>query len=283
MNKDINIWWEGPFSKEAVVDNKIDSNEYDNTADRIGLYQIYGTHPLYGNDVLLYIGRTKNNNGFASRLNNRWETIYDSDNANVKIYLGTIFTDTENNLTTEEEYEQIEYAEVLLINAMKPALNSSNIKSVGKKYIDINKNYLDKSYSVNNLNNYKSIYPQLTSGYYWNNFLNIHIVEQLAEIQSVKVKDTDEIYGFDIKENDNIFFGIDYKIWNDENIPLVFGIYKEAINESSLNESSLFEYVCKDEDYYYLAITSNLKDEKVIENIQKQLDKIVNFLETNTN
>ncbi len=276
MNKDINIWWEGPFSKEAVVDNKIDSNEYDNTADRIGLYQIYGTHPLYGNDVLLYIGRTRDNNGFASRLYNRWETIYDSDNANVKIYLGTIFTDAENNLTIEEEYEQIEYAEVLLINAMKPALNSSNIKSVGRKYID-------EAYSVNNINDYKNIYPQLTSGYYWNDFVNIQIVEQLAEIQSVKVEDTDEIYGFDIKENDNIFFGIDYKIWNDENIPLVIGIAKEAIKESILKKSPLFKSFFKDEDYYYLGITSNLKDKMVIENIQKQLDNIVNFLETHTN
>ncbi len=276
MNKDINIWWEGPFSPEAVVDNKIDSNKYDNTADKIGLYQIYGTHPLYGNDVLLYIGRTRDNNGFASRLNNRWETTYNSDNENVKIYLGRIFTDTENNLTIEEEYKQIEYAEVLLINAMKPALNSSNIKSVGKAY-------LDGDYSINNLNNYKSIYPQLTSSYYWNDFLNIKLVEQLAEILSAEVEDTDEIYGFDIKENDNVFFGIDYKIWNDENVPLVIGISREAIKESSLSKSPSFNDMFKDEDYYYLAITSNLKDKMVIENIQKQLDEIVNFLEKNTN
>ena len=53
MDKDINICWEDPFSPEVVVDNKIDSNEYDNTADKVGLYQICGTHPLYGNDVLL--------------------------------------------------------------------------------------------------------------------------------------------------------------------------------------------------------------------------------------
>lgn len=275
MNKNIDIWWEGPFSQEEIVNNKINSNDYDNTADKVGLYQIYGIHPLYGNNVLLYIGRTKNNKGFASRLNNRWETIYGSDNTNVRIYLGTIFTAAENNLTPEEEYERIEYAEVLLINAMKPAFNSSNIKSVGKKYID-------KDYSVNNLNNYKNIYPQLTSGYYWSDFLNIQIVEQLAKTLSVEIEDTNDIYGFDIKENDNIFFGIDYKIWNDENIPLVIGIYKEAIKESSLSKSSLFEYACKDEDYYYLSITSNLKDEKVIEKIQEQLNKIVDFLEANT-
>jgi len=273
MSKEINIWWEGPFSQEEIINSKIDANNYDNTADKVGLYQIYGSHPLYGNNVLLYIGRTKNNKGFTSRLNNRWEIIHDSDNTNVKIYLGTIFTAAENNLCIEDEYERIEFAEVLLINAMKPAFNSSNIKSVGKKYID-------SDYIVNNLNNFKNIYPQLTSGYYWNDFLNIQIVEQLAEKLSVTIEDTNDLYGFSIEENDNVFFGIDYKIWNDENIPLVIGIYKEAIAEYSFKDSSLFEYVSQDEHYYYLAITSNLKDEKVIEKIQEQLNKIINFLKT---
>ncbi len=69
--KEIDIWWEGPFDQDEIIDNDIDKNFYDNTADKIGLYQIYGTHPLYGNDVLLYIGRTKGKKGFLDRLKNR--------------------------------------------------------------------------------------------------------------------------------------------------------------------------------------------------------------------
>jgi len=276
MNKEINIWWEGPFTQEEIVENKIDAKNYNNTANKVGLYQIYGIHPLYGNDVLLYIGRTKNNKGFASRLhNNRWETTYGSDNNNVNIYLGTIFTPNENKLELNEEYERIEYAEVLLINAMKPAYNSSNIKSVGK--------YRDKDYLVNNLNSYKKIYPQLTSSYYWKDFLNIKIVEDLAEVLSIKIEDNDDFYGFDINNNDNIFFGIDYKIWNNENIPLVIGVFRKAIKESVLNQSPMLNCISKDDDYYYLEITSDLKDEKIIENIENQLKAVENFLVSNSN
>lgn len=277
MNKEINIWWEGPFTQEEIVENKIDTENYDNTAEKVGLYQIYGIHPLYGTDVLLYIGRTKNNKGFANRLHkNRWETSYGSDNNNVNIYLGTIFTAAENKLETKEEYKQIEYAEVLLINAMKPAFNSSNIKSVGKKYIDMD-------YLINNLNSYKKIYPQLRSSYYWHDFLNIQIVDKLAKILSATIEDNNDFYGFDIKNNDNICFGIDYKIWNDENTPLVIGISRKAVEESVLNKETIFDCVSKDDDYYYLAITSDLKDEKIIENIENQLKAVENFLVSHAN
>ena len=49
----INIHWRGPHSYEDV-------RGMDGEADR-GLYQIYGTHPVYGAGTLLYIGRTWEN------------------------------------------------------------------------------------------------------------------------------------------------------------------------------------------------------------------------------
>jgi hypothetical protein len=47
----IHIEWEGPYSL-----NQLDTLK-DLRKDR-GLYQIYGHHPVYGSNVLLYIGQT---------------------------------------------------------------------------------------------------------------------------------------------------------------------------------------------------------------------------------
>ncbi len=70
--EEINIWWEGPFTQEEIIKNKINSKKYDNRATDIGLYQVYSSHPLYGADVLVYIGMTVAEGGFKSRLTNRW-------------------------------------------------------------------------------------------------------------------------------------------------------------------------------------------------------------------
>lgn len=115
-SKEINIWWEGPFSINDVIENNIDK-KYEVNSNSIGLYQIYGSHPLYGEGVLVYIGRTKNKKGFKSRLKNRWETEFGNDTENVQIYLGTIFSD-EIELKNDEKEEMIDKAEVLLINSL---------------------------------------------------------------------------------------------------------------------------------------------------------------------
>lgn len=45
----IHVHWNGPFSLEDV-EQKDDNFDY-------GVYQVYGSHPIYGSDVLLYIGK----------------------------------------------------------------------------------------------------------------------------------------------------------------------------------------------------------------------------------
>ena len=45
----INLHWRGPHSYNDV-------REMDEARD-YGLYQIYNTHPVYGNDTLVYIGQ----------------------------------------------------------------------------------------------------------------------------------------------------------------------------------------------------------------------------------
>lgn len=46
----IHIEWDGPFKLDQL-------SELNNTDIDFGIYQIYGSHPIYGADVLLYIGK----------------------------------------------------------------------------------------------------------------------------------------------------------------------------------------------------------------------------------
>ena len=262
--KEIKIWWEGPFGIDEVVENSIDKEKYSNTADKIGLYQIYGSHPLYGADVLLYIGRTKNKNGFKNRLRNRWQINDNFDSENVKIYLGCIMNDTKTVLEKEES-ESIEMSEVLLINSVKPALNSSNIQNVGTQY-------MSEEYRVKNFGNFRNIYPILDSSYYWKKFLNIVITETLAKEYNSKLSDDEECYGFSLKENDNIFFGVDYACW-DENYPLVIGIYKESVDDPSLLEKNFGKDLlsCED-DYYFVKVADDLSQENIYDIAKKKIE-----------
>jgi hypothetical protein len=50
LNK-IEILWDGPFTLEQIKGF--------NKSDDYGLYQIYGTHSIYGIDTLLYIGKAQ--------------------------------------------------------------------------------------------------------------------------------------------------------------------------------------------------------------------------------
>ena len=55
----IHILWKGPFSIDAALSRRFD-NDY-------GLYQIYGTHPVFGEDALLRVGQA-NGRTFFGRL-----------------------------------------------------------------------------------------------------------------------------------------------------------------------------------------------------------------------
>ena len=104
MKKEIiKVFWYGPFTQDDIIENNIDKDEEVKSTD-IGLYQVYGSHPLYGDGVLVYIGRTFNS--FKKRLKNRWVIESGTDTNNVKIYLGKIFSDN-NIIDKKEEEEQL--------------------------------------------------------------------------------------------------------------------------------------------------------------------------------
>lgn len=122
MTKIIHIEWEGPFSFDDLI--KLDDKKSD-----YGVYQIYGSHSIYGSDVLLYIGKAESQT-FFKRLSP--EKKYWEDNLNqIKIYVGRLAgTKTPNN---DEWAKQIVLAEKLLIYSHAPAYNSSNIDSIPDK------------------------------------------------------------------------------------------------------------------------------------------------------
>lgn len=48
----IHIDWDGPYTLDQLKDLMDSKTEK-------GIYQVYGFHPVYGKDVLLYIGKTE--------------------------------------------------------------------------------------------------------------------------------------------------------------------------------------------------------------------------------
>jgi hypothetical protein len=163
----IRIEWDGPYTlKDIGYDeekedykgkiNPFLSNEYEG----YGVYQVYGCHPIYGNDVLLYIGQAAKQT-FSKRLSQEsWE--YNIDSKNIKFYVGRLFA--EKQPSSEDAWDNmIDIAERMLIFAHEPARNSSNILTISR-----NKAKLDefKNIRIFNYDNYRSLMPEI-SGELW--------------------------------------------------------------------------------------------------------------------
>ncbi|WP_235849025.1 MULTISPECIES: hypothetical protein [Bacillaceae] len=77
----IQIEWEGPYHLIDLV--SLTNEEYDN-----GVYQIYGKHPTYGSDVLLYIGKADYQT-LGKRISQE-DWLNTNDSNNTKIYIGRL-------------------------------------------------------------------------------------------------------------------------------------------------------------------------------------------------
>ncbi len=144
----IHVQWKGPYSYEEAM------NQRDQNMDK-GVYQVYGTHPVYGSNVLLYIGKTINQT-FGQRLSQEiWLNNHDSKN--VVVYLGFIAGYDEK--PSEEMWSmQITTVERLLIYAHWPAGNSSglNIK-IGSEYHNVH---------ILNWGERRSLLPEVSGAFY---------------------------------------------------------------------------------------------------------------------
>jgi len=164
--KNIRIEWDGPYNLTDIgydkdnMNYKGEINCLNNEYEDFGIYQVYGCHPIYGNDVLLYIGKAAQQT-FSKRLSQEgWENNIDYEN--IKFYVGRLFAHKQPNLI-EEWDKMIDQAERMLIYAHEPARNSSNILNVTK-----NKDKLEefKNIRIFNYDNYRSLMPEV-SGELW--------------------------------------------------------------------------------------------------------------------
>lgn len=206
----IYVEWSGPYSHSDIIDKRNNKN-YKVTPDDIGLYQIYGSNPIYGNNVLIYIGKTvgeEENSKFYKRLNKgRGVILSNEDSDNIQIYLGKIYYDDSRKHDTLSE--DISKAESLLIHYHKPSNNSSNINSL---------KYYDKDYRVINTGNYRSLNKEISTTAFTKEhklYEDIdNIINRLEEELSIKIEIYWEEDGYGFYINDNLWFGVNYELWN---------------------------------------------------------------------
>ncbi len=112
----IEIEWEGPFTMEEI------SNK--NKSDDFGIYMAYGQHRIYGENVLLYVGKAEQQK-FSVRilqhLNDDWW-------GTESIYLGRL-GGKESSITFSDWDEQIDYVETKFIQYCLPSWNASKLNS----------------------------------------------------------------------------------------------------------------------------------------------------------
>lgn len=114
----IHIDWEGPYKLDQISELNDDACDY-------GIYQVYGTHPIYGADKLLYIGKADQQTFGVRIRQERWDDTCDSNN--IKLYIGRL---SGSKTPTQQQWsKEIGSAERLLIYAHKPAYNSQSIQS----------------------------------------------------------------------------------------------------------------------------------------------------------
>jgi hypothetical protein len=122
----LDVLWEGPFS-------------WGEHASRIReehvLYTLYGSHPQYGRDVLLYVGQSRSN--VRRRLTQHAAWIRDeADTVQVRVAsIGRFRSwDEWKSDTPYQRADQatVDAVEALLIAAHQPAYNSQNKAQIGR-------------------------------------------------------------------------------------------------------------------------------------------------------
>ena len=149
----IHIDWTGPFSYDDALNLKNNQKDY-------GVYQIYGTHPIYGGGVLIYIGKADRQT-FGLRLQQEQHWQFTADAAKLEVYVGRLagYDGTPNS---DEWSSQITTAERMLIVAHWPAGNSSGLNVI------LNEEYHDTH--ILNWGAHRSLLPEVSGSRYSNRY-----------------------------------------------------------------------------------------------------------------
>jgi hypothetical protein len=112
-------WKEFPFNDDIY-------NNFNGKSD-YGIYQIYGDHPVYGENILLYIGKAQDQT-YSQRLNGH----NDFNETHIpkfrRIHLSYFYKTDDVNY--KNWGESIDIVERLLINSHFPAYNSQDVKGI---------------------------------------------------------------------------------------------------------------------------------------------------------
>lgn len=148
----IHIDWDGAYSIEQLIDLTDERTE-------IGVYQVYGAHPVYGKDALLYIGKTGNQT-FGKRIR---QEMWDRTNnyGDIKFYVGRL--SGSNTPSKDMWLKEIDLAERLLIYSHKPAFNSMNLQTIPHNDLS--------NIHILNWGLYNQLLPEV-SGLRWTNVLD---------------------------------------------------------------------------------------------------------------
>ncbi len=152
----IDVYWEGPYTIDNI-DTEQDSAHC--------LYQIYGPHPVYGTNTLLYIGKTEAQTADQRIRQHNWI----SNQADMcSIYIATcgVFSNWKNwGEDKRERYGKfqetkgitISNLESLLIYAHQPSYNSQSLKST---------NFADNAFRIFNSGSRVLLLPEVSTQFY---------------------------------------------------------------------------------------------------------------------
>ena len=138
--EDINIDWQGPLTLEQALQLNSDTDH--------GLYQYYGDHPLYGQNVLLYVGSAIKQSLGKRLAQHNWHHWSASE---VQIYVGRLCAEEPIGLNTAQQ--KLALAEAILLFAHSPGFNTSNLNSIKHKGDDVR---------VMNWGKRKSLFPEVS-------------------------------------------------------------------------------------------------------------------------
>lgn len=148
------VYWDGPYTSETIDAALNDDDKYP-------LYAIYGSHPMYGDNILLYIGMTER--GIPKRLSEHGYWMDQQRHGPSKIFVASIglFKSWEHSNNIEEfdlpTREVVQQVEQLLIISNEPVHNQKSRKSARAA----------RGIRIFNTNNYGSLLPEASALYHW--------------------------------------------------------------------------------------------------------------------
>jgi hypothetical protein len=142
----VHVIWEGPYKHDKLSDLRNESSDY-------GVYQIYGAHPVYGSDVLMYIGKADEQT-FGVRIPQQGWKEFNGDPNSLTVYVGRL-AGTGPTPNQSDWTRSINLVEKLLIVAHWPGGNSQHINAGFEGE--------DENVLVINWGAYRSLLPEVSA------------------------------------------------------------------------------------------------------------------------